>query len=68
MQSGMTEEQVKRFDELPFEHKIIFVPKRIENVKSAIWYKSDCKDGQVMDDIINFNKYIDLTKWINSCY
>lgn len=66
--NGMTGTQVKEFDELPFEHKIIFVPKKMDNIKSAIWYKTDCRDGQVMDDIINFNKYIDLTKWINSCY
>jgi uncharacterized protein (DUF1919 family) len=68
MQNNMTMEQVMRYDELPFQHKIIFVPKKMDNIKSAIWYKSDCRDDQVADDIINFNKYINLTKWINSCY
>ncbi len=68
MQNGMTEEQVKVYDELPYEHKIIFVPYKMDEIKSAIWYKTDCKSDRVLDDIINFNKYINLTKWINSCY
>lgn len=68
MQNGMTEEQVKRYDALPFAQKIIFVPYKMDGVKSAIWYKSDCKSDRVLDDIINFNKYIDLTKWLNSSY
>ena len=68
MQNGMTEEQVKVYDELPYEHKIIFVPYEMDEIKSAIWYKTDCKSDRVSDDIINFNKYINLTKWINSCY
>lgn len=68
MQNGMTEEQVRRYDALPFAHKIIFVPYKMNGVKSAIWYKSDCKSDRVLDDIINFNKYIDLTKWLNSSY
>lgn len=68
MQNGMTEEQVKMYDQLPLKHKIIFVPRKMNGVKSSIWYKSDCRDGQVADDIINFNKYIKLTKWINSCF
>lgn len=68
MQNGMTEEQVRRYDALPFAHKIIFVPYKMDGVKSAIWYKSDCKSDRVLDDIINFNKYIDLTKWLNSSY
>jgi len=68
MQNGMTMEQVKQFDELPFKHKIIFVPQKMDEIQSAIWYKSDCKDGQVWDDIINFNKYVNLKKLINSLY
>lgn len=70
MQNGMTEEQVVEFDKLPFKHKMIFVPYTMNNITSAVYYKSkiDCKNGQVVDDIIKFNKYIDLTKWINSCY
>lgn len=68
MQNGMTEEQVRRYDALPFAHKIIFVPYKMDGVKSAIWYKSDCKSDRVLDDIVNFNKYIDLTEWLNSSY
>lgn len=68
MQNGMTEEQVRVFDELPFPNKMIFVPYEMKDVKSAVWYKSDCREGQVQDDIVNFNKYINLTDWINSSY
>lgn len=68
MQNGMTKEQVERYDKLPIKHKIIFVPSTMENVKSAIWYKTDCREGQVADDIINFNKFINLNDWINSSY
>lgn len=40
------------------------------NVKSAVLYykKRDIIDGQVCDDIICFNKYVDLAKWINSSF
>lgn len=68
LQNGMTMEQVKQFDELPFKHKIIFVPQKMDNIPSAIWYKSDCREGQVWDDIINFDKYVNLKKLINSLY
>lgn len=68
MQNGMTLEQVREFDQLPFRNKIIFVPYDMPDVRSAVWYKSDNKDGQVADDILNFNKFINLTEWLNSSY
>lgn len=68
MQNGMTVEQVEQYDKLPFNNKIIFVPHKMDNIRSAIWYKSDCREGQVWDDIINFNKYVDLDNLINNLY
>lgn len=67
-QNGMTDEQVKEFDKLPFNHKMIFVPYQMPAISSAVVYKSDIRENQVWDDIIHFNRYINLTKWINSCY
>lgn len=66
----MTDEQVEQYDKLPINNKIIFVDKPIPNVKSAVLYKKkrDIIDGQVCDDIICFNKYVDLAKWINSSF
>ena len=68
MQNGMTVEQVEQYDKLPFNNKIIFVPHKMDNIQSAIWYKSDCREGQVWDDIINFKRYVDLDKLINNLY
>ena len=69
-QNGMTDEQVEQYDKLPINNKIIFVDKPMPNVKSAVLYykKRDIIDGQVCDDIICFNKYVDLAKWINSSF
>lgn len=32
MQNGMTEEQVERYDKLPFIHKIIFVSHKMDDI------------------------------------
>lgn len=69
MQNGMTYDQVIEFDKIPIGGgKMIFVPPAIKGVKSAIVYNA-CDNGeQVTDDIMYFNKYINLIDWINSSY
>lgn len=36
MQNGMTEEQVREFDQLEYKHKMVFVPRPMPEVKSAV--------------------------------
>lgn len=31
---------LKRFDELPYEHKVVFVPEPVENIKNAFYLKN----------------------------
>lgn len=68
MQNGMTLEQVKEFDKLDYPHKLIFVPKEMPEIKSAVWYKNSGSKEQVKDDVLYFNRYVNLVEWINSCY
>lgn len=67
-QNGMTDEQVVLYDKIPISNKIIFVDKPMPNIKSAIYYKNTVDKGQVYDDIIYFNRYIDLPNWINKSF
>ena len=68
MQNGMTEEQVMEFDKLDYPHKLIFVPREMPEVKSAVWYKKSGSKEQVTDDVLYFNRYVNLVEWINRCY
>ena len=68
MQNGMTEEQVREFDHLEYKHKMVFVPRPMPEVKSAVWYRKSGSAEQVKDDVLYFNRYVNLADWINSCY
>lgn len=68
MQNGMTLEQVKEFDRLPYQHKICFVPKEMPEIKSTVFYKKSKGKSFVDDDVLFFKKYIDLTSMINRCF
>lgn len=67
-QNGMTESQIQEFDSLPIKNKFIFVEKVMPNVNSAIYYRDSIINDQVVDDIIFFNKYIDIPRWINQSF
>lgn len=69
MQNGMTNEQLSLFNNLKYKHKICFVsPPTAKSSKYVIEYQDDYLNDQILDDIIHFDRYINLTNWINSCY
>ncbi len=64
-QNGCTEEMVDEFDNIESSSKLIFVGKKLPGVQSAVLYGKDSGKLDVTDDIIYFNRYINLVKWLN---
>lgn len=64
-QNGCTEEMVYEFDKIDSTAKLIFIGTKLQGVQSAVLYGKDRKTIDVPDDIVHFNKYIDLAKWLN---
>lgn len=62
--NGCTFAQVRQFDELPFENKLIFTTKDY-GLTSQVIFKEYFGKNEVKDDTTLFNKYINLSKLIN---
>ena len=55
---GCTEEQVRKFDELPYEHKIIFTKKRYPEIRTAYFIENSLQEnGEVKDWCLYKNKF-----------
>lgn len=62
--NGCTKEHILKFDKLPFKHKFIFTTKDY-GIKSQIIMSDWVGSDQVRDDTTWFNKYINVTDFIN---
>lgn len=69
---GLSFEQIKVFDELPYENKILFTSKRMPEIKSAIFCpdfpdKTDVELLQFADWFGKryYQKYFDYVRWFN---
>lgn len=71
--NGCTDEQLERFDELPFQHKIVFTCKPHPNLKSCIW----CQEYHELEEVPVlttyrhwwgerlYDRYFDFVGWLN---
>lgn len=64
-QNECKDEFVYEFDRLPFKNKMIFVTKDY-GVQSQIIMRDRIGDKMILNDTDWFNKYIDVTKYINT--
>ena len=64
-QNLCTEDDIREFDSLPYKNKIIFTHKDYQ-IPSQVIFKEFEASGEVLNDTIHFNRYVDLAKWINS--
>lgn len=55
---GCTKEQVRRFDEMPYRHKVVFTKKFYLDIESAYCIENSIqKNGEVMDLCLYNNKF-----------
>lgn len=71
--NGCTEEQLKRFDRLPYKNKIVFTCKPHPELKSCIW----CQEYENQDEVPIltlyrnwrgerlYDRYFDFVRWFN---
>lgn len=64
--NGCTIDDIYEFDKLPFENKVIFTTQDY-GIKSQVIMKQWKGDNQIKDDTTWFNKYIDITAFLNGC-
>ena len=64
-QNECKDEFVYEFDKLPYKNKFIFVTKDY-GVESQIVMRDRLGDGMILNDSDWFNKYINVTKYINT--
>lgn len=68
-----TEEQIKRFDSLPYQNKIIFTSESYPQYRSAVYCEEFSAQGQVgvLTEYRNmkgerlYDRYVDFVKWFN---
>lgn len=53
---GCTDENIKEFDELDYKNKVIFVHKRMDNIKSSYYIKGT-ENNDKRNRIINITEY-----------
>lgn len=58
---------IEEFQNLPYICRLFFVGEKVD-IPNTVVYGNNNKSLDVKEDTIYFNKYIDLTKWINSSY
>ena len=63
-----SEKELRKFDKLAADKKIVFVPRKCSNIKSAIFFRSSKGESQISDDTSEYQRYISLRKLINSKY
>ena len=61
-----TEELLKKFDNLPFQHKICFTAKKYPGIKSAILMKKYKFRKEIKEDYYSGHKYFNIIDYINS--
>ena len=71
---GCTEEQIRKFDALPFANKVIFTSRQYPELKSAVW----CSEFAGQDEVPVltlyrnlrgerlYDRYFDFVQWLNS--
>lgn len=69
---GLTYEDMKEYDALPYEHKILFVSKLQPEIDCAVYCRQfpDKTDGRLLNFANpfgkrNYQKYIDYVTWLN---
>lgn len=60
-----TVEHLKKFDELPFENKVMFTKQPRKEFACAVYYPGYEKDEQIKMDTAPFNKCINITRFLN---
>lgn len=70
---GLSYEEIKDFDNLPYKNKIIFLSKNMPEIKCGIWAKrfKDKTDARLLNFANPLGKryyqnYIDYVEWLNS--
>ena len=62
---GCTDEQIKRFDELPYEHKVIFTRRQRDDIPSSFYIAgSEEENGEVRDLCLYKSKFTG-ERWID---
>jgi uncharacterized protein (DUF1919 family) len=64
-----TEQHIKEFDSMEFEHKVFFSAKNHDDIRSLVWLKC-FNDKPFIGDISthrwSYRKYFDVVKWLNA--
>lgn len=64
-QNNATLDNIKAFDNLPYENKLCFVANPIDNINSIIEFKEYNGKEYVLDDTNNWKNYIDIIDYLN---
>lgn len=64
--NGCSYHELRLFDELPFENKVLFTVDEHPELKSARHFKGYENVGQILNDTTFFRKYLNLGQWMNS--
>lgn len=66
--NNCTDEIMNQFDALDYKAKLFFVGTKVEGIQSSVVYKGTRNEKEVKEDTIYFNRFLDLTSWINKVY
>jgi uncharacterized protein (DUF1919 family) len=64
-----TDELLKEYNSLPFEHKVCFTAKNNPGINSSVWIREDQNQTSIRDlftDYRTLKKNFDYVKWLNS--
>lgn len=64
-QNGCTYKDLKEFDELKYDNKLLFTSKNYEELKSNIFIRKYKNSKNIKEDYYSCYKYIDLISYIN---
>ena len=65
-QHRCTEECIKRFDELPYKHKVCFTAKPLGHLESVVYFSEQRVASDLENELGDYQKYFDLAEWLNS--
>lgn len=57
-----TYKDLKQFDELPFENKLVFTKRKYDDINSAVYIP----DFNLKKEMYNYKKYFNIVEWLNS--
>lgn len=63
--NGCTEEHIKKFHDLKYNKKILFLPQKSIVAPEGIVIKRYTNDSEVIDDTTYYSRHIELDKFIN---